>query len=126
MQTAPLLARGLAGRYGRADREIRKLLAAMSNVRASVGTKTMFGGDKHEAAIKAFVEQLFTTCAALVETRVLNAASTKAQGLSALNSVLASYRLAYDQDAEAFKVWDDFFRYQVTVDPEKPWLKAVV
>lgn len=126
MQTDPLLARGLAGRYGRADREIRKLLAAMSNVRASVGKKTMFGSDKHEAAIKTFVEQLFTTCAALVETRVLNAASTKAQGLSALNSVLASYRLAYAQDAEAFKVWDEFFRYQVTVDPEKPWLKAVI
>ena len=57
---------------------------------------------------------------------MLNAASTKAQGLSALNSVLASYRLAYAQDAEAFKVWDDFFRYQVTVEPDKPWLKAVI
>lgn len=126
MQSDPLLARGLAGRYGRADREIRKLLAAMSNVRASVGKKTLFGGDKHEAAIKDFLQQLFTTCAALVETRVLNAASTKAQGLSALNSVLASYRLAYAQDAEAFKVWDDFFKHQLTVEPDKPWLKAVI
>ena len=126
MKTDALLARGLAGRYGRADRDIRKLIAAMTEVRTSVGKKTLFGGDRHEAAVKDFLKQLFEACTALVETKVLNGASTKAQGLSALNSVLASYRLAYAEQAEAFAVWDDFFKYQITVDPQKPWLKSVV
>lgn len=124
MQPDPILARGLATRYGKADREIRKLIKALAEVRASAGKKTLFGGDREEAAIKAYLEQLFETCTALVETRVLNEASSKAQSLSAINSVLGSYRLAYPAETEAFRAWDDFFRYQVTVEPHKPWLKS--
>lgn len=126
MQADPVLARGLASRYGRADREIRKLIAVMGEVRSSAGKKTLFGGDKQQAAVKDFLEQLFETCAALVEGKALNPASSKLQSLSALNSVLGSYRLAYAGEVEAFKAWDDFFKYQVTVEPDKPWLKAVV
>ncbi|MBL8382536.1 MAG: hypothetical protein JNM90_05645 [Burkholderiales bacterium] len=124
MQPDPVLARGLASRYGKADREIRKLIRSMAEVRAAAGKKTLFGGSREEAAVKAFLEQLFETCGALVDTRVLNEASTKAQSLSALNSVLGSYRLAYPGETEAFRAWDDFFRYQVTVEPHKPWLKS--
>lgn len=121
-----VLARGLANRYGRADREICKLLNALAEVRTSAGKKTLFGGDKEAAAVKAFLEQLFRTCTALVEANVLNSASSKAQSLSAINSVLGSYRLAYASEVEAFKAWDDFFRHQVTIDPGKPWLKSEV
>ena len=121
-----VLARGLANRYGRADREICKLLKALAEVRSSAGKKTLFGGDKEAAAVKAFLEQLFMTCTALVEAKFLNEASSKAQSLSAINSVLGSYRLAYANEVDAFKAWDDFFRYQVTIEPDKPWLKASV
>jgi hypothetical protein len=126
MQSDSVLARGLANRYGRADREICKLIRSLANIRASAGKKTLFGGDKEAAAIKEFLEQLFKTCTALVEAKVLNSASSKAQSLSAINSVLGSYRLAYATELEAFKAWDDFFRYQVTIEPDKPWLKAAV
>ena len=122
MQVDPLLARGLAARYGRADREICQLLKLMAEVPEAAGKKTLFGADKHEVAIKAFIKQLFKTCAALVEMKQLNAASTKAQSLSALNSILASYRLAYAGNDAAFGVWDKFFAYQITVEPDKPWL----
>lgn len=122
MQTDPLLARGLASRYGKADREICKLLDAMAEVRASVGKKTVFGADKHEAAIKTFIQQLFKTCAALVDAKQLDPTSKKAASLSAINSILGSYRLAYAAQSAAFAVWDDFFKYQVTVEPDKPWL----
>lgn len=126
MQTDSVLARGLSKRYGRADREIRKLIRSLAEVRASAGKKTLFGGDKEAAAVKAFLEQLFETCTALVEVKALNVASSKAQSLSAINSVLGSYRLVYPDEIEAFKAWDDFFRYQVTVQPDKPWLKTAV
>jgi len=126
MQSDSVLARGLANRYGRADREICKLIRSLANIRASAGKKTLFGGDKEATAIKEFLEQLFKTCTALVEAKVLNSASSKAQSLSAINSVLGSYRLAYATEVEAFKAWDDFFRYQVTIEPDKPWLKAAV
>lgn len=126
MQSDSVLARGLANRYGRADREICKLIRSLANIRASAGKKTLFGGDKEAAAIKEFLEQLFKTCTALVEAKVLNSASSKAQSLSAINSVLGSYRLAYATEVEALKAWDDFFRYQVTIEPDKPWLKAAV
>jgi hypothetical protein len=126
MNADPVLARGLASRYGRADREIRKLIDVMGEVRSSAGKKTLFGGDKQEAAVKAFLEQLFQTCTVLVDGGFLNIASSKAQSLSALNSVLGSYRLAYASEVEAFKAWDDFFKYQITIEPDKPWLKSEV
>jgi hypothetical protein len=62
----------------------------------------------------------------LVDGSFLNVASSKAQSLSALNSVLGSYRLAYASEVEAFKAWDDFFNYQITIEPDKPWLKSEV
>lgn len=126
LQVDQVLVRGLANRYGRADREIRKLIEAIGEVRASAGRKTLFGGDREAVAVKSFLDQLFRTCAALVETRVMNEAATKLQCLSALNSVLGSYRLAYAGEADAFRAWDDFFRYQVTVEPDRPWLKDTV
>ena len=43
MQADPLLARGLASRYGKADREICKLLEAMAEVRGSVGKTVRLG-----------------------------------------------------------------------------------
>lgn len=119
------MTRGLAHRYGKADREICRLIEAMAEVRASVGKKTVFGADRHEAAVKAFVKQLSRSCAALVETRQLNSETKKATSLSALNSIIGSYRLAYSGSADAFTVWDDFFKYQLTVEPDKPWLQVL-
>ena len=126
MQPDPLMVRGLAGRYGSADKEIRKLLEAMTAVRSSSGKKTMFGGDRYEAAVKAFLRQLHKTCAVLVEMKLLDPTGKKSSSLSALNSILASYRLVYLQNPEAFAVWDDFFRYQVTVEPDSTWLRQVL
>ena len=126
MQADPLLGRGLATRYGRADREISKLIGAMAEVRASVGKKTMFGGDRHAAAVRNFIEQLFKACATLIETRALSPGRTKTQDLSALNSILANYRLVYAKETAAFQTWDDFFKHQLTFDADKPWLKVVL
>jgi len=122
-QGDPMLMRGLASRYGKADREIRKLIEAIGEVRASTGKKTLFGGDREAAAVKVFLDQLYRTSELLVEAGQMNGAGTKRQCLSALNTVLGSYRLAYAQEAEAFRAWDDFFRYQVTVEPDRAWLK---
>ena len=126
MQADPLLGRGLASRYGKADREISKLISAMAEVRSAVGKKTLFGGDRHEAAVRNFTQQLFNACAALIETRALTPGRSKAQDLSALNSILANYRLAYAKETAAFQTWDDFFKHQLTFDADKPWLKAVL
>lgn len=126
MQVDPLLGRGLATRYGKADRQIGKLIGAMAAVRTSVGKKTILGGDMQEAAVRDFIEQLFKVCSALIETRALTPGRTKTQDLSALNSILANYRLAYAKEADAFQAWDDFFKHQLTFDADKPWLKEVL
>jgi hypothetical protein len=126
MQADPLMIRGLANRYGKADREICRLIEAMTEVRTSPGKKTVFGADRHDVAVKAFVKQLFRCCTALIDTRQLNPAAKKAASLSALNSIIGSYRLAYSASADAFTVWDDFFKHQLTVEPDKPWLQSLV
>jgi hypothetical protein len=118
----PVLTRGLAARYGKADREISRLIDCMLEVPESAGKKTVFGADRQEAAIKVFIKQLYKTCAVLIALGQLKPSSTKAASLSALNSILASYRIANPHRAAAFRVWDDFFRHQVTVEPHKPWL----
>lgn len=126
MQSNPLLSRGLASRYGRADREVCRLIDAMDEVRNSVGKKTMFGADRHAVASKAFVQQLLTTCSALVLVKELDPASPKARSLSVLNSIMGSYRLAYPDRNDAFLVWEEFFNHQRTLEPTKPWLLQFV